>query len=52
MLLGDDSSETSPTSDRLTGNYTIRVRHENVDGAGPGWWYRFTAYQTGYTVNE
>ena len=50
---GDDSfGDISNLGPLDAGNYTVRVRHENVDGAGPGWWYRFTAYQTGYTVNE
>jgi hypothetical protein len=34
------------------GNYAIRVRHEDQDGAGLAWFYRFTVFQTGYTVNE
>ena len=50
---GDDTfGDISNIGPLDAGNYSIRVRHETVDGAGPGWWYRMTAYQTGYTVNE
>ena len=50
---GDDNfGDVSNVGPLDAGNYAIRVLHETVDGAGPGWWYRMTAYQTSHTVNE
>jgi len=50
---GDDNfPDLSNIGPLDAGNYALRVRHEEVDGAGLAWFYRLTVFQTGYTVSE
>lgn len=53
---GTDGDDNFPDLSNIgpldAGNYAIRVRHEDVDGSGPAWFYRFSIFQTGYTVSE
>jgi len=56
IATGTDGDDNFPDVSNIgpldAGNYTVRVRHEEIDGAGAAWFYRFSVYQTGYTVNE
>jgi hypothetical protein len=50
---GDDNfPDVSNLGPLDAGNYSVRVRHEEIDGSGPAWWYRLSIFQTGYTVSE
>jgi hypothetical protein len=53
---GTDGDDNFPDLSNIgpldAGNYAIRVRHEDLDGSGPAWFYRFSIFQTGYTVSE